>query len=556
MRRLLLIPLAILLVCALVLGGCGQKTATVTNTATSTVSSTATVSSTSTVTNTATSTVTSTATVTASPTAAQKSGGTLKIYYSGEPSNIGKPTLDDNWGSMMQLCAVECLAREDNNGILHPWLAESWEGDSKAATLTVKLRSGVKFQDGTDCDAEAVKWNWDQFTAAKMIETQSVTSIVVVDKYTIQANLKTWDNSIYLKLLLVAGKIVSPAAYQKNGDNAPNIAVGTGPFKFVYWTPNVGAKFVKWDGYRLASEGKPYLDAIEFKYIADATAAKTSFMNGDLDVMHNVDAATAKSFEGNKQYVIMNDDSGVDSFFLHIFFDLGTAENPTIFNDINIRKAVAYCIDNQALVDGVMFGYAITTNQWGAPTNWAHNPNVVGYPQNIAKAKECLAKTQYPNGFSTKLYYWTGQEPLMLAIQQMLAEANIKVEIVAQEGLASYQYIIHGGWNGLLISPKRPDGNVPYRMQVYLGTGAIEGVGLYHSADLDAKFVDALSTSDFDTQRAKAWALQKYLYDDLCVAVPLYVQSNICIKYPYVKDDGFGTTGASYWAPESAWKDK
>ena len=532
MRKLFLVSLVIILVFAFLLGSCGEPEKT---------------------TQPATTQPTTTQPTSSEP---SKSGGTLKIYYNGEPSNVGKPTLDDNWGTIMQLCAVECLTRADTSGTLHAWLAESWEGDADAGTLTVYLREGVKFHDGSDLDAEAVKWNWDQFTAEERIETRNVESIDIVDKYTVRANLKQWDNSIYLKLLFIAGKIVSPSAYQANGEDAPNIAVGSGPFTFDYWTPNVGARFVKWDGYRLADEGKPYLDVVEFKFIADSLTAKTAFMAGEVDVMHNIDGNTAAELDANPDYIVMNDASGIESFFLHMFFDYGTEDNPTIWTDINLRKAVAYAVDSQTLVDTVKSGYAVVTNQWGAPTNWAHSPNVVGYPYDPDKAREYLALAGYEDGLDTTLYYWTFEQDLLVAIQQMLAEVGINAEIEAQEPPASYQYVIGGGWNGLLISPKRPDGNIPYRMQLYLGTGAIEGVGLYHSPALDAMFEDALAAKDFEAQQAKAWGLQEYLYDDICHAVPLFVQSNLAAKYPYVHDDGFGTTGQAFWSPESAYMDK
>ena len=176
MRRLYLVPLIIILAFALILGSCGEAEET-----------------------TQTTSQTTTQTTTAVDT---KSGGTLRIYYSGEPSNIGKPTVDDNWGTIMQLCAVECLARADNTGTLYPWLAESWEGDADANTLTVYLRKGIKFHGILvhSKDTARIQNAGEVSDTGELTESDNweIGNIADDTVYTFELNRRFYDNKIYL----------------------------------------------------------------------------------------------------------------------------------------------------------------------------------------------------------------------------------------------------------------------------------------------------------------------------------------------------------------------
>ena len=77
-----------------------------------------------------------------------------------------------------------------------PYLARDFKLDADSLTLTIYLRDGVKFHDGTICDAEAVKWNLEEFKASGRNEIDDVTSIEVVDPLTLVLHLSKWNNSI------------------------------------------------------------------------------------------------------------------------------------------------------------------------------------------------------------------------------------------------------------------------------------------------------------------------------------------------------------------------
>ena len=192
---------------------------------------------------------------TTSPTGSQY-GGILKIGMDSDARSLGDPL--DTWYQthVMGRPALEVLGRYDEQGIMTPWLAESWDEDASAMTFTIKLRKGVKFHDGTDFNAEAVKWNWQRFIDSKDEAVAAVKSIDIVDTYTIRANLSTWDNYITYNLCNYAGIMVSPTAWETNGsDWGEKNPVGTGPFQFVSWERDQSVKYKKFDGYW--QKGKP-----------------------------------------------------------------------------------------------------------------------------------------------------------------------------------------------------------------------------------------------------------------------------------------------------------
>ena len=85
-----------------------------------------------------------------------------------------------------------------------------------------------------------------------------------------------------------------------------------------------------------------------------------------------------------------------------------SAHPDSVFSNLKVRQAIAYAIDNAAVAKAIGMGFFLPTNQLNSPTDTAYNPNIVGYPYNVAKAKQLLTEAGYPNGFDTKVSFRTG----------------------------------------------------------------------------------------------------------------------------------------------------
>jgi peptide/nickel transport system substrate-binding protein len=168
--------------------------------------------------------------------ASPKRGGVLKVIYGVSPNNLGfGPILQRSDDILAASPAIETLLHVDETGAIEPWLATAFKGDAKAKTIEISLRKGVKFHDGTDFNAEAVKWNLEEYRKSKKPELKKVESIDVINDYTIRLNLSAYDNGIEYSLTGYSGFIVSPAYFKSHGgaDGVKNLPVGTGPFEFV-----------------------------------------------------------------------------------------------------------------------------------------------------------------------------------------------------------------------------------------------------------------------------------------------------------------------------------
>lgn len=148
-------------------------------------------------------------------------GGVLRVVD--EPPNgfFGVPWEIVGNSIVSAVPALEPLLWVDWSGKVYPKLAERWDADPQNKSITLYLRQGVKFHDGTNFNAEAVRFNLN-----KAIETKRIpllASVEVLDEHTVKLNLTQWDNSIFLYLGGTAAVMVSPTAIKKNVPNGPGI---------------------------------------------------------------------------------------------------------------------------------------------------------------------------------------------------------------------------------------------------------------------------------------------------------------------------------------------
>ena len=494
-------------------------------------------------------TTTTTTTTTSSPTETQVRGGTLKIANS-DAKDLGYPArLGSIQDYMCSAPAVESLAHYDKAGNMVPWLATGWTVDDATATITLSLRKNVKFHDGTDFNAEAVKFNLELFMAENRGETGSVASIDVIDDSTVKVQLAAWDNTFISMLGTVS--IISPTAFQAHDvDWAIANPVGTGPFVFESWERDVSIKYNKFDNYWQA--GKPYLDSIEFVIIADTTVAVASFMSGEVDVLGIGSPDDFISLEEDGSYDVITLNSG-GSQLAGIGGD-GSHPN-SVYANVKVREAISYAIDTEAIASGIFKGQAIAVNQWAIPSNWGYNSDMTGFPYNPEKAKELLAEAGYPDGFDTTLYGppWTGTTPLELAaVQSYLGKVGINVSV---DTTGTWSTMIREGWNDCLIyiCPKLGSDVSVQMRQVIITSPVIFGVSLFHNDEIDQLMNDVTSATDMDVKTDLLHQLQQVTFEKYAQWTPIRVTSVVMAKYPYLHDDGLYTSESTQWNPQDAW---
>ena len=321
----------------------------------------------------------------------------------------------------------EGLTRINRNGAVKPALAESWSVSDDGKVYTFKLRTGVKYHDGTDFNADDVKFSLDRARGEKSTNAQkrlfkAITSVDIVDAATINVTLSSPAGNFLFNMGWGDAIIVG----SESAENNKTTPIGTGPFKFSKWNKGSSIELVKNDAYW--GEAK-VLDKAVFRIIPDATAAVASLLAGDVDGFANFPATESiPQFEADPNFTVIVGSTEGETI-------LSTNNKKKPFDDVRVRRAIAHAIDRKAIIDGAMFGLGTPIGTHFAPHHPAYVDNVNKYPLDIAKSKALLAEAGYPDGFKATLklppptYARRGGE----IVAASLRKVGIELEIIPVE---------------------------------------------------------------------------------------------------------------------------
>ena len=339
------------------------------------------------------------------------------------------PNLDPTGGAAQAIDSVlysnvfEGLTRFEGDGAVVPGLAKSWEISDDGTVYTFNLNSGVSFHDGTDMDAEDVKFSLDRARAEDSTNAQKrlfsgITDVTVVDPMTVKVTLDQPNGSFLFNMAWGDAVIVAPESIENIASNP----IGTGAFTFSDWVQGDRLELTRNENYW----GNPAaLESATFRFISDPTAAFAAVMAEDVDVFVGFPAPeNLPQFEADSRFQVLVGNTEGETI-------LSTNNKMPPFDNLLVRKAVAHAIDRQAIIDGAMFGYGTPIGTHFAP----HNPDYVDLlgnsPYDPAKAKQFLAEAGFPDGFKTTLklpppsYARRGGEIIASQLRKVGIEAEI-----------------------------------------------------------------------------------------------------------------------------------
>jgi peptide/nickel transport system substrate-binding protein len=481
---------------------------------------------------------------------AKKYGGTLiDIEASGPGTPFGwPPDLAGGAGVSGQI-GLDQLLHEDRLGGITPNLATSFDvvSDPKNASITFHLRKGVKFHDGTDFNAQALKWNMDKI---KTGVNSSVTAVwknwEIVDDYTFKINFVNWQNTHIRNFTGISTVFCSPTAFDKNGiDWMRWNMVGTGAFKQKEYSSDVRLVTTKFADYW--DQGKPYLDGLTLLYVTDQLTRLALFKSGGGDVM-GVTAKDAADLQKAGYNII-----SYPAAAYVLVPDSVNANSP--WANQKVRMAAEYAINKEAMSSALGYGYQPVANQLAPLGNKATLPNITPRKYDTAKAKQLLAEAGYPNGFKTTIITSsTLDRDGATAIQAYFAAVGIQASIDFVEA-ARLNAVLTGTWTGILYHQLRPFPNFNADLALEFGSPQTTFYKSMKKPDGWQAILDATLTST--EQDAKLMqAASKALFDD-CTAIPVYYYSSIYATQNYVHDTGRGEMGSgTQFKPYEAWLDK
>jgi ABC-type transport system substrate-binding protein len=276
-----------------------------------------------------------------------------------------------------------------------PELAESWEVQENGKVYVFHLRKGVKFHDGTDFDAEAVRWNIQFINnpdnkAFMRSFTDIVESVEPIDAHTVKFILKYPSFTLLPSLAQYREGVLmkSPTAYKARGKQEVHPhPVGTGPFKLAKWEPQQVIVLEKHEGYW--KKGLPYLDRIEFKIMKDGITRATALRAGEVDFVSVLPREHAERVAKDPNVRVL---TGEGTAMAHIPFNV--SRKP--FDDPRVRVAVAgYGIDRQVIAKTALLGYGEPLWTFLPPGSKGHKEFAELYPYNPQKAKALLKEAGF-----------------------------------------------------------------------------------------------------------------------------------------------------------------
>ncbi|MDQ6601715.1 MAG: ABC transporter substrate-binding protein [Chloroflexota bacterium] len=458
----------------------------------------------------------------AQPTAAPaagtpKKGGTLRAANNLEVATLDPLTSGFGAEREMYYNMYDSLVAIDKDLKIIPALAEKWEvPDPK--TYIFSLRKDVKFHDGTDFNAEAVKWNLDRYltdkTSRRGSEISSIQAMEVTDPSTLKITLKAPFASFLANLVDRAGMMLSPKAVQAGGADFSRkpVGAGTGAFKFVEWINNDHLTMERNPNYwKKDASGTqlPYLDKVIFRPITDETVLLTNLKTGDLDAYWGVPAKDIASIKSGNE-LVLKEVPGLNFYSI----ELNTQTEP--FNKKELRQAVAEALDRDQINKTVYFGTRLPG--WGPipPSSWAFDPSLKPYGANIGKAKEYLKAGGKPDGFTFE-YKLASGSPVGLQFAQLVKDQLAKVGItlnitqleavkVSADSAAGNFQATDYNWSGRID----PDGNT-YN-QLHTGGGLSDTK--YSNPQVDDLLDKARATTDQAQRKDFYQQAQKIMVDD------------------------------------------
>ena len=365
-----------------------------------------------------------------------KKGGTLILARAGEVTNLDPHKVPAFTSARVFELVYSYLMRLDENLAVQPELAESMPTTSSdGKTVTVKIRSGVKFHNGDPLTSADVKYTFDRIilpanAAVARSFFGDVDTITAPDPTTVVFNLKTPNAALIAYMAHPNTGIVSKKIGEANADlSKKETAISSGPFKLVEWVPDNFMRFEANKDYYIS--GQPYLDGIRINVVPDETALTAALRTKAADMGIIVDAKVARTLRTEASVVL----SAKPSLSYNLLF-VNTKRKP--FDNLKVRQAIAYAIDRKAIIDAVAFGEGEVTGPIApALTNYALPTSQYPlYTRDVAKAKQLLTEANVGPVSFTMLTQTT--EPayakdIAQLVQAQLAEIGVTMKIETLE---------------------------------------------------------------------------------------------------------------------------
>lgn len=388
-----------------------------------------------------------------------ESGGneTLIVLTGSDASTFDPHFCTDSATEIFNKNIYNNLVRFNKDMEIESDLAKEWSLSEDNLTWTFQLEEGVKFHDGTDFNAEAVKTTFERVLnedlgSPRRSVLEAIQSINVVDDYTVEISTETPCGALLQQLCHPVAAIISPAAIEEYGEEISTHPVGTGPFKLTEWNTGESIVMERNDEY---FKGAPAVAGVEFRVVPEDSARALLIQSGQADVALRLPVTETERLK-NDQNVVIEDGNTVMTMYVALNNSKG------VLQDARVRQALNYAVDKDVIVEDILGGMATVADAPIAPDTWGY-ASTMEYEYDVEKAKELLAEAGYPDGIELELWTPVGRYLMDTQVcenlQAQWKEAGITVNIRQWEFQALMSEIKKGEFDMILLgwSPSTGD---------------------------------------------------------------------------------------------------
>lgn len=459
-----------------------------------------------------------------------KEGGTIVFAAGGDP-RVLNPMYGNDRVTMTINNALYSPLFDIDNGEKQYYLAESFTPSEDFLTYTLKLKKDLKWHDGEVLTSDDVV-----FTLDKILD-QSQKSLLrgdfLVDGKPVEYK-KVDDLTVEFKMprvmmnfeSAIAGLSPIPKhifegetdiATSKKNENP----IGNGPYKFKEYKNGESVTLVKNEDY---FGGKPHIDNVVYRIIADANSSTSAFLNGEISAKY-VDPKDVDKF---------NDKANIETYDEGMLINAIMNFDSPALSKKEVRQAIAYALDKDEIIKaGYVDGkYALKAYSDLVPTTLHYTDDVNKYEKNVEKAKELIAQSGMKD-IKINVIYTNGKksdEATALIMQQRLKDIGIDLELVPMDGNAFIEKLFTEGKKDFDMAMNAyVMGNEPNAYRSIFEAGGENNVSNYVNKDLDKKWEVANGEKDTDKRKEMYKEIQQTLAEDLPIYPIVYSQSIIAV---------------------------
>jgi peptide/nickel transport system substrate-binding protein len=461
--------------------------------------------------------------------------GKIVIAQGVDPTTLDTQNQQETPASVVASHLFDTLVERDQNLKIVPALAEELPKLVAPTTWEVKLRRGVKFHNGEEFNAESVKWSLERVKTGLRASSnfRPIEKVDIVDPYTVRVQTsKPWPTFTTIMTFRQASMYPPKAYAGKDSAFISKNPIGTGPYKLVRWSKDEEIVLEANEQYW---RGAAKIKTVVFRPIPDDAVRVAALQNGEVDVAVNIPPHLANIIANHPKIFLSTAPSIRTLQLMFVTHEYDAQHKPVgpykgVTADKRVRQAIAYALDVDEIIKGVLDGKAMRTATLLTPLHFGYDPALKPIKQDLGKVKQLLTEAGFPGGLELTLNSPQGRyvrdKEVAEAVTGQLTKAGIKTQLKTYEFVSYLNTLVYVHKPGpvWLIGWGTPTVDAETVYGPLFRTGS--NLGNYHNADFDG-MVDQAQTQMDEKQRLATYHRINKLWIDDMPAVPLYQQIDL-----------------------------